>query len=333
MTNDDTAPKGARKKQIKFSGLVKGGVISPQYNPEQADADFSAENGQSNVAKQVVASRSTTTTESTIRIPLHLIDDSPFQSSNRRYDPEELDELARAIETAGQQEPVQVRKKLDGRFELIAGHRRVRAIHSSGGADINAILIVKNDREAELATMVHNEGRKNLCDFEKGKLFQRAMTRDFASSQTKVAELFATTQTTVSRCQAMLKLPDLFLQILEAQPDLFNSVTAKTIAELLIAYPAQQDLVEKAVLRIKDGAAESSIKGWVDQMARQQNQATPANKPKIITSATGQQMFSAKRDGRIIMVRISSHDVDGDAALQKIVESLRQFTDSNNKEI
>ncbi|PND62987.1 hypothetical protein, partial [Escherichia coli] len=76
------------------------------------------------------------------------------------------------------------------------------------------------------ATLIQNEGREDLSDFERAKNFKLALKRGFAKGQVECAEMFSTSQTNVSRCLAMLDLPAPILDMLERQPDLFGHNTA-----------------------------------------------------------------------------------------------------------
>lgn len=310
----------SNRPPLKVSGLIAGGKVREQTGGEAVSFSGSADavsapprddNGEDNRV---------------IDLPCDLIDDSPYQNPNRIYDPEKLDELGGAMSTAGQGEPIQVRRKGD-RYQLIAGHRRIRAARLRGWSRIKAVVLVMDDKQAELATLTHNEGRKDLSDFERGKAYQYAIERGHGK-QAQIAMLFATSTTNVSRCLSMLKLPKPIVSLLEAQPGLFGIKTTEIINQLLTNHPNEEDLIVQAVQRLKSGATSASIKGWFEQMHKQAARAaSPAsNKAKVITNKSGRQLFTAKRDGRVITVRISASDVDADDTMLKVIESLKQFT-------
>lgn len=307
------------RKPIKVSGLIQRGVIVPAQNDSDPFA-YTQYNDTTAATAQTSGRR---------RIRLDLVDDSPYQPRTL-YDSSELDLLANSLVAAGQEEPIKVREKNGGRYEIAgSGHRRVRAARSLGWVEIDADVVIRTDREAKLATMVSNESRIDLTDFERAKLYQEAMTDGFAKTQAEIANLFGTSQGHVSKRIAMLKLPDVYLLMLEKNPNLFAATCSESIIQLLKQYPNEATLIESAVLRIaEEGADQKSVIPWVQQMVKQHSRTTASNKPKVVTSKTGRQMFTAKLDGRVITVRISAQDVDGNATLTKLLESLRDFADT-----
>ncbi|MCY0916448.1 ParB/RepB/Spo0J family partition protein [Massilia antarctica] len=261
-------------------------------------------------------------------IGVELVVDSPFQTeeeSGSRYDPESIDELAHTMAKTGQQEPITVRW-VNGSFELINGHRRIRAASSMGWTKICARIIKRNDAEAEKGLMVHNEGRKDNSDYAKAKLYARAKDKGYAKTQDDLAHMFATKQSSVSKRLAMLTLPDPILKILNAQPDLIGMGTAKTILELIAELPGELDTIVKAVERIKQlGAPENSVRSWVAQMVQGRLKGhakaeEPTRKPKVITDPANRQLYTAKLEGRVITFRVSASDLDPQEELNLMLE-------------
>lgn len=262
-------------------------------------------------------------------IDVALVVDSPFQSEDDsigRYDSESIDELAHTMANAGQQEPISVRW-VDGKFELIAGHRRIRAARSIGWSRIRARIVKLDDTEAEKGLMVHNEGRKDNSDYAKAKLYARAKAKGYARTQDELAHMFATKQGSVSKRLAMLTLPQPILKMLDSQPDLISMGTAKTVLELIKEKPAELDLVVKAVERVKQmNAPENSIVGWVAQMAQARVKGETKTelrsaKPKVITDPANRQLYTAKLEGRVITLRVSPlSDLDPEEELEQLVE-------------
>lgn len=266
--------------------------------------------------------------DTVVTLDLARVDDSPYQSTadaGNRYDPESIDELAHTMATAGQEEPILVRP-VGSRYELIAGHRRVRAARTLGWSTIRALVVQRGDREAHQSVLVHNEGRKDLCDYGKAKVYQRAKSESFVTTQDEIARMFATRQSHVSQRLAMLKLPAPILAMLEEQNDLFSMTTAANILALLKEYPDEEALLTQAVLRLKaDNAPENSVRPWFLQVlqARLRPQRAARRRPKVVTDPAGRPLYTAALDGRVITVRLSAQDIDGDALLEKMVEFLK----------
>ena len=229
----------------------------------------------------------------TRKILLELVEDSPYQP-RLVYNPEEIDELGKGMAAAGQQEPIVVRLLPNGRYELISGHRRKRAAISIGWVDVEARVVNYSDSEAERATLVQNEGRADLTDYERAKMFQLALDRGFAKTQKECAELFSTSQGVVSRCLSMLELPAPILELLDRQPDLFGLNTAVIIRDLLKKHPDQVELITKGVERLKDGAEANSLRGWVAQMLAAEGREPAKRQHSVVASPTGATVYETR---------------------------------------
>lgn len=97
--------------------------------------------------------------EYVIPIPLSEIDDFP----NHPYkvvDNEKMQELSESIKEYGVSQPVIVRKKENGRYEMISGHRRKRASELAGKEDILAIIKDLPDEEATILMVDSNENQR-----------------------------------------------------------------------------------------------------------------------------------------------------------------------------
>lgn len=307
-------------KQIKVSGLIAAGTIKDP-GPIQGDSIV-----------DIVATMDVPTNESKhyVDLPLDLIDDSPYQPRSV-YRGESIDDLGHTLASAGQKEPIQVRP-VGTRYELIAGHRRLRAARNLGWTTIKAYVIHMNDQEAELATLVHNEGREDLCDYERGKAFSRALSRGLAKNQSDCAAKFATSQAVVSKCIGMSKLPQPIVQMLESKHDLFGYNCSETIHKLVAEYPNRIELITEAVGRLNSGADQNGIRSWVEQMIGIGSRKKGPT-PLVITDDSGKQIFSAVLDGRVLTVKISDPTIDANMVQKRVSEKLSEISKSTNVEI
>lgn len=317
-------------KGIKLSGLLASGKITDRI-PATPPLPLGSHQGGGMLFETPpkIESIKNNIFDGVVKIDLSLIDDSPYQP-RMQYDPMEIDNLAHSLTAAGQEDPVTIRQK-GGRYELIGGHRRVRAARSLGWTEIIANIIARNDREAELATMVQNEARIDLTDYERGKLYQRALESGFASTQTEIAHLFGTTQGHVSKRLAILKLPNNYITMLEEKPTLFGVRCAESIAQLLKEYPNESSLIEDGVLRItEEGADQTSVKQWVKQMVKQKYNPTQSKDRATITDRAGREIFTATASGRELIIRIKSTEVDAKEVEEIVLTALRQHAEKNN---
>jgi ParB/RepB/Spo0J family partition protein len=92
-------------------------------------------------------------------VDCHLID--PSLTNPRNDGQDGIDELLASIKANGLLQPIVIREKADGRYEIIAGERRWRACRQIW-TTIPAIIRDSNDREAHVATVVENLQRRDL---------------------------------------------------------------------------------------------------------------------------------------------------------------------------
>lgn len=106
-----------------------------------------------------------------IEIPLRLIDqypDHPFYVD----DDDDMLDLAASIEAVGQLTPACVRPKKNGRFELLSGHRRLRACEIAGLEKLRCEVREMNDAEAAIFLVEANRQREYIRPGEKAFAFQ-----------------------------------------------------------------------------------------------------------------------------------------------------------------
>lgn len=323
MADDEQKQSAAQRRQVKFSGLVNRGVIPPLSTAEGKDFVSEVNEGANNLeTSQSLPNKTTTDGTEYRKIPLNLIDDSPYQPRDL-YDQEEIDSLGHSFAAAGQEEKITVRRKANGRYELIKGHRRTRAARSIGWEEIDAEIVIKDDREAKLSAMVSNEGRVDLTDYERAKMYQETINDGYAKTQTDLAHIFSAKQGHVSMRMAMLKLPQRFTDMLDKNPDLFSATTAGTIAGLLKDYPAEIDLVESAVKRLHEGASQNSIKSWFEQMHKAKHKDVTKKDQPVVTDPSGREMFKLKVSNREITVSIKAHEMDAKEIEELVMTTLR----------
>jgi ParB family transcriptional regulator, chromosome partitioning protein len=98
----------------------------------------------------------------------------------------ELAELASSIKESGVLQPIVVRRKGDGIYELIAGERRWRASKEAGLETIPVIIKNCSDQESLLLALVENLQREDLNPMETARAYSRMM-KEFGLTQDAVA--------------------------------------------------------------------------------------------------------------------------------------------------
>ena len=112
-------------------------------------------------------------------IPLELIDDFPDHPFKVRDD-EDMMQLVESVKERGVITPATVRKKEDGRYELVSGHRRKRACELAGFETLRSEIVDLNRDEATILMVESNFQRSEILPSEKAfayKMRLEAMKR------------------------------------------------------------------------------------------------------------------------------------------------------------
>lgn len=135
--------------------------------------------------------------------------DSIVAGSNDRkqFDPGELEALAVSIARDGLAQPPTVRPLADGRFEIVAGERRVRAMRDVLGWNVVPVLVrAMTDDEASATMLVENMVRVNLDAVEEAKAYSARLAA--GATVGDLAELVGVSQRTVRARVDLLRLCD-----------------------------------------------------------------------------------------------------------------------------
>ena len=145
-------------------------------------------------------------------LSLRLEDISPNPVQPRRhFDEEALRELSDSIRSYGILNPLTVRLRC-GKYELVAGERRLRAAKLAGLTEVPCILMDVNMEDAGLLALVENLQRKDLDYLEEAEGLRR-LIRMFGLSQEEAARRIGKSQSAVANKLRLLKLPE---EVLEA---------------------------------------------------------------------------------------------------------------------
>lgn len=116
-------------------------------------------------------------------LPLTALVSMPFQLRHDQDDPD-LKDLAKSLETYGILEPIVVRQKQSGLYEVTMGERRVKAAKKAGLVEVPAMIRGLSDEEAAVCQLIENIHRKDLSDQEKSRaLAELAKTKKWNAQQ------------------------------------------------------------------------------------------------------------------------------------------------------
>lgn len=144
-------------------------------------------------------------TTGTNHIAIDLIDINP-KNPRKNFDPNALQELAESIRLHNIIQPLTVSKTDNGRFQLIAGERRLRAAKMAGLTEIPAYIRQANDMQLLELALLENLQREDLNAIEISFSYKRMMD-ELHYTQEQVAERMGKERSTVTNYLRLLKLP------------------------------------------------------------------------------------------------------------------------------
>lgn len=137
------------------------------------------------------------------QISVHEIVPSPYQPRSI-FDDDRIDELCQTIKTHGIIQPIVVRIR-NGKFEIIAGERRWRAVSKLGMDHIPAIVREINDSQAASVALIENLQREGLTALEEAMAYQKLIDLH-QLTQESLAQRLGKSQSTIANKIRLLQL-------------------------------------------------------------------------------------------------------------------------------
>ncbi len=195
-------------------------------------------------------------------IPVKQIEPSIYNT--RYFDPENIEELAASIKSQGQLEAIGVRPhpSQHGSYQVIYGHRRLRAMKLLGCQTIRAEVKIIDDRAMLQMAIVENLQRQDISDYEKGLLF-RSMSEQLGMSYDEIGRLIGKSKQLVSNHIAMTRL--FSLEDLKADHDLRICMQKITegLARVLARVPTDSERKRLLKLAVKEDFCSRELKSLV----------------------------------------------------------------------
>ena len=136
-------------------------------------------------------------------LPIEEIVPSPYQPRTV-FDEDRIDELCQTIKTHGVIQPIVVRLR-GGKFEIIAGERRYRAVKKLGYESIPAIIREFNDSQAASIALIENLQREGLTAIEEAMAYTQLMEMH-QLTQESLAQRLGKSQSTIANKIRLLQL-------------------------------------------------------------------------------------------------------------------------------
>lgn len=175
--------------------------------------------------------------ERVIKAAVSDITTSPFQP-RRHFNEKQIAELADSIRESGLVQPLVVRR-VDGKYELIAGERRLRALKKLGMRTAKVVVHDATDQEVAELTLIENLQREDLTPLEEAEQYRLLQTR-FGMKQEVIARHVGKSRTVVAN---MVRLLDL---VAEVRGMLESNAITVGHAKVLLQLKAQDDQLRAA---------------------------------------------------------------------------------------
>jgi len=234
--------------------------------------------------------------DSETEIPLALVDPSPYQP-RLVFDEDTIQDLKESIRENGQINAIIVRRKQDGRYELVGGERRCHALTRLHRTTVRAVVKELSDSEAALWALADNEAREDLCDYERGKKYRQMLESKLVADQQDLAAKIGRNKNHVSRCLAFFRLPQEIMPQLDGRPGFLSARAADEFA----AHMKHPDLVIDAIDKVLNGSEVVNALNWLKgQIKARENPASPRTHHEW--SENGRMLGEMRIEGRRLVI-------------------------------
>jgi len=254
-----------------------------------------------------------------LEIPVDAIHPNPKQP-RRRFEAEAASGLADSVRNQGVIQPLLVRPRGVGGYEIVAGERRWRAAREAGRATVPAVVRAVDDRDTLLLGLVENVAREQLTAVEESRAYA-VLIDDFGLSLGDVAERVGRSKPSVSNRIRLLELPDDVLGMVE------RGQLSEGHARAVLAVPDHEGRRRLAREIVKRGlsvrAAEQRAK-WAGARQRPRTRSVPVDPELAARVTTALEQLTGYRarvvSGRVEIAFTDEHD------LAEIAEALEAAT-------
>ena len=146
------------------------------------------------------------------RVPIEFVSANP-KNPRRSFAESDLADLAQSIREHGIVQPVLVRRRADGKYEIIAGERRWRAAQRAGLTEIPVLVRDVDDRTALELAIIENVQRADLNPVEEALGYQQLID-EHNYTQADLGNVIGKSRSHVANTLRLLKLPDVIRDLL-----------------------------------------------------------------------------------------------------------------------
>jgi len=236
----------------------------------------------------------------------------------RQFESEGVSGLAESIKAQGLIQPVVVRPRLAGGYELIAGERRWRAAREAGLETVPAVVREADDRDTLLLGLVENVAREDLSPVEEARAYAMLLD-EFALSLGEVAERVGKSKPTVSNRVRLLELPEDVLALVD------HAQLSEGHARAVLAVPDHDGRRRLAKRIVREGLSVRAA----ERAARTAGARTRERRATAVDPALAARVETALRTLTGLDTKVRSTGVhipaDSEVQLEELAESLERL--------
>src|SRR5262245_48028538 len=172
-------------------------------------------------------------------VPIEFLHANP-NNPRKHFSDSDLDELTKSIREKGLLQPLVVRQRGNGEYEIVAGERRWRAAQRAGIHEVPVLIRDLSDGEALEIALIENIQRADLNALEEARAYQQLMDQ-FDYTQQQLAESVGKSRSHIANTIRLLSLPESVRRHIE------NGALTAGHARALVATDSPQALAEKII--------------------------------------------------------------------------------------
>src|ERR671930_1118529 len=248
-------------------------------------------------------------------LPVDAIHANPRQP-RRRFDSSAAAGLADSVRAQGVVQPVVVRPRVAGGYELIAGERRWRAAREANIKTVPAVVREVDDRDSLLLGLVENIAREDLSPVEEARAFAVVLD-EFGLSLGELSEQVGKSKPAVSNRVRLLDLPEDVLKMLE------RGQLTEGHARAVLAVPdheGRRALARKIVQKGMSVRAAERAARWAGAKTKQRRQQAKLD-PALVARAKRAADRITGFSSRVVSNRLEISFAD-ETELEELVEAL-----------
>lgn len=225
--------------------------------------------------------------ESVQRVPLSEVSPSSLQPRRVIHD-EALAELTESIREHGVIQPLIVRARPEGGYELIAGERRWRATRQLALEEVPIIVRQASDREVLEMALIENLQREDLNPIEEAAAYLR-LAQEFSLKQEEIARKVGKNRATVANTMRLLELASDVKDLLASgQLSVGHAKVLLALKDTALQRAAAEQIIRKG-LTVRGTEQLVATASRTGSVTEPNDSDTPGGSPKKTVPTTGRQ--------------------------------------------